>query len=82
MRLATRMFNFRQNGGSNPLDAYACDWIRQQANPSLDYIGGDTNNPQVDVVDSAFLMYAVSLKYRFVDQIQIQCDNDDLQLRS
>ena len=55
MRLATRMFNFRQNGGSNPLNAYPCEWIRQQANPSLDYIGGDTNNPQVDVVDFGIL---------------------------
>ena len=38
---------------SDPLAAMQCDWHREQANPSLDFVDSD---PVVDLVDAQYLL--------------------------
>ena len=73
-RLAKQVQAFT-NGeiASNPLDALQCEWLRLQANPTLDEVFG---SPKVDAADAQFLKLAVARKYRFLDNVSVSCEND------
>ena len=51
-------------GAKDPLKELKCDWLRAQANPSLDF--DDNGKPQIDLEDSTFLLLAVEKRYRFL----------------
>ena len=81
-QLASQVQSYKDGQlATDPLAGLACDWLRAQANPSLDVTGGG-NEANVDLVDAQFLQLAVAKKYRFLDDVTVACAGSDLRVRA
>ena len=79
-KLASSMQDYMDGAlAYNPLSALQCDWLRRQANPSLDVMSN--GQPNVDLVDAQYLQLAVANKYRFLDEITAVCNAKELTIR-
>ena len=76
--VADRDFYLNGDSPTDPLSAL-CPWLQQQANPSLDVIGGGGNaliagaETKIDLEDARHLLFAVAKKYRFLNAVAPAC---------
>jgi hypothetical protein len=63
---------------TDPLDSY-CDFTKKAANPNWDYITGrgDVRDGAIksNAADALWLLFAVVKKYRFINNMQVTCEN-------